>query len=259
MSNAMTKADQAGLPALREEAAAQEVLKGDVLIPKLLLMQGLSEFVNERKAAQGDMVRSLTGEVVGNPDKPVEFIPVMYTNTWVEEELVGKKYEFRQEVPRNARNEADPWEFTHNGAPWRRKKSINLYAILTKDIAAEAEEIRKFKETGELPDADKALLPVLISFRSTSFKAGMKLATHFQKAKKFGVPGYVNTFKLKCYQDKNDQGTYYVLDVESAGKTAPEALKLAQEWNQILSTGSVKVHEVDAASKGDANEDDIPF
>jgi hypothetical protein len=249
MSNAVAKVASGGAVQIQQaQQGGEDILTSNIVIPKVLLMQGLSDLVANRKAIMGDMVRSTTGEKLGDDKSGVDFIPLTFKNEWILREKIGGKFEYRGKEPMTAQNQDAPWEFKKDGADWKRVKSLNVYALLPKDIAAEAAEMEKAKN-GEMPDPDKALMPVLISFQSTSFQAGKDLVTHFAKAKKFGVPGYVSTFKLKCYQDKNDKGTYFVYEIEPAGKTSTEQQKQAAYWYGIVSTQAVQVDDSDEGEK----------
>lgn len=232
------------------------VLKSDIVIPKLLLMQGLSDLVNERKAQQGDFVKSSTAEKYGDDKLPVEFIPLTFQNLWLVAEDTkgdGKKYEFRRYEPRTAQNEEFPWDYIENGTKWKRTKIMSLFALLPKDIDAQAKMMKEFEETGELPDVDKVLLPVVIQFKNTSFKAGKEVATLFAKAESISrtlgkpVPAFGTTMRLSCVSDKNDKGNFFVMKVESAGKTKAEYRDSAANWySQLLSLGAaIKVDESD--------------
>jgi hypothetical protein len=226
----------------------EDILSSNIVIPKILLMQGLSDFVADRKAIMGDMVRSTTAEKLGDDKTPLEFIPLTFKNEWILREKVGGKFEYRGKEPMTASNQDAPWEFKKDGADWKRVKALNVYALLPKDIQAEQAEMEKAKQ-GLDPDPDKALMPVLISFQSTSFNAGKDLVTHFAKAKKFGQRGYVKTFRLKCYQDKNDKGTYFVYEIESASSTPDDQRKQAEYWYNIVSTQAVQVDDSDEGEK----------
>lgn len=252
MSKEVTK-KETNLPSTAMTASdTSEVLSGDVLIPKVLLMQGLSEYVIERKAQQGDIVRSTTGEKLGDPDKTLEFIPLMIKNEWILQENVAGKYEFRSIEPRTAANEHSDWNFKQNGADWKRVKAINCYALLPADIDAELAEVAKFKKDGTIPDLNKTLLPVVISFRSTSFNAGKGVSTHFAKAKtmeKFGVKPWSYTLKLGCYTEKNDRGTFFCFSVAQGGPANKAHVEKATEWVNSLKVVNVLIDE-----KGEADE-----
>jgi hypothetical protein len=222
----------------------EEILSSNVVIPKLLLMQALSAFVVDGKAVAGEFVRSSTVEKLGLKEKGVDIIPLTFTNTWVIKERVGNKYEFRGIEPMTAANQDLPWEFKQNGTDWKRVKSINLYALLPADIAAEKTEMDKAAK-GEDADPDKALIPVLISFRSTSFPAGKDVVTHFAKAKKFKLPGYVSTLTVSAHHEKNDQGAYFVMDVKTSGKTPKEYLETCEYWRTLISAGKTQIDNSD--------------
>lgn len=242
MSNEITTAQTKELSTTEaaNTSGGEEILSGSIVIPRLLIMQGLSELVTERKAVLGDIVRSQPVEILGNPEKPVKFIPITFNNEWMLSEKVGAKFEFRGMEKMTAANEHLPWEFKKDGVDWKRTKVVNLYVLLPSDIEAEKAELAK-AANGEMPDPDKVLFPLLLSFRSTSFPAGKDIVTHFAKAKHFGVKGYVSTMELSCYQDKNDSGSFYVAKVTKCGQTSKDYLAACESWYNILQTRKVEV------------------
>lgn len=251
MTQELTKKEETGLSTQVNKTEA--VLKSDVVIPKILLMQGLSKFVQERRAIAGDMVRSNNAEKLGDDKTSVNIIPLAIQNLWMISENAngdGKKYEFRRYEPRTAANETDPWDFIEAGTKWKRTKVMNLYALLPTDIEAQAAEFKKFEETGEM-DVDKALLPVVIPFRNTSFKAGKSVATLFAKADSVArtlgkpVPTFGTTVKLSCTQEKNDKGAFFVYTAETAGKTDPKYRAAAASWYDTLTQVDVSQLKVD--------------
>lgn len=245
-------ANQTTALAVADAAGGEQILSNDVVIPRLLLMQGLSDFVNERKAQQGDILRTTPFQVLGNPTKPVDFVPITFNNQWMLSEKVGAKFEFRGYEPLVPANQDAPWEYKQGGVDWKRTKVLNVFALLPQDIVAERAEMEKVKK-GEEADPDKALLPVLVSFRSTSYAAGKDIVTHFAKAKKFGMPGYVSVLQLGCEQEKNEKGTYFVYKVKNVGKTSKEDQEVARYWHGILSTQKVQI-EADGGDEAPASQ-----
>ena len=233
---------------LDQHTGEQEILNSDVVIPRILLQQGLSEFVSERKKspagqliAQGDMVKSTTADILGNPESPVEFIPLKMTTSWILKEKIGGKYEFRSIEPRTAFNEDAPWDFVKNGADWKRVKALNVFVLLPKDIENFHKEMEQAAKSGGIPDLSKALLPAQISFQSTSFNAGRAVATFYAQLRDMlrynpGIKPYHYTLTLKCKQDKNDKGSYYVFDVGSPKKLDQKLVDEASRWYTILNT-----------------------
>lgn len=237
--------------------AQEQILKTDIVIPKVLQMQALSKLVEDGKAKAGDFARSSTGEVLGGAATPMEFIPLSFQNLWMiseNENGDNKTFSFKGYEPRTASNETLDWEFFENGVKCKRTKVMNVYALLPSDIEKQIAAMKAYAETGELPDLDAALLPVVIPFRNTSFKAAKEVATLFVKAADLAaqmgqdVPVYGRTMKLLNTKEKNDKGTFYVLKVEAAGPTKKEYQASCKRWrDNLLSMGSnVKIDEVDA-------------
>jgi len=239
----------------------EQILKSDIQLPWVLLQQGLSDFVSEGKAQMGDMVNSMTGEKLGDKSKPIEFIPLTMKNSWVLSEKIGNKYEYRKTLPRDSglrdgkdplemTGESLPWDFVHNGLPWKRTKVITVYAVLVKDIVGFLEEVKKAQETGDF-DLDKALMPYAIGFRSTSYNAGKKVSTQFAKAQAmaaYGAKPYTNTMMLGCHMQKNDQGTFYVYDVTPGRKCTKDEIEQAASLYKVVTSGNVKTHDIDTGA-----------
>jgi hypothetical protein len=210
----------------------------DILIPKLLIMQGLSKMVTEDKAQMGDFVDSVTGELLGSGREKalqdVNFIPIMTFKTWVEYEKIevkGKepKLEFKRIIPMDETNANWELEEDKDGITIRRDRCINFYVLLA-------------NKTDDLP--------YLITFRRTSYRAGQKLATHFKKCELAAlrgkpVPPAATIFKLSASKMTNEKGTFYVVDVTPSEPTPKESLKMAWDWFQMLKASNVKVDHSD--------------
>lgn len=261
---------ESNVPAVAQ-AQDQQILKSDIVLPKVLLMQALSDFVKEKKATAGDIVRSGTGEMLAKAGSILEFIPLAFTNLWMlseDEKGKGNKqdYKFRGYEPRTAANEAAEWDYMENGTKWKRTKVMNLYALLASDIERFEKSIAKYKETGDMPDLDAAILPTTIQFRNTSFKAAKDVATLFVKARELGmqmnidVPAYGRTMKLEAKEESSNDNDYYVLSVTGGSQTKKEYLPHAKRWKDTLAAmgTSVKVDDTDLAASPPA-EDSIPF
>lgn len=254
VETSLTKDNTNKTPALWTQSDMQEtVLASDVVIPRVLLMQGLSEFVTDRKAQMGDIVRSTTAEKLGGPESPVEFIPLTYKNFWVNFEIMGGTPEYRSKEVRNASNEHLEWDYEKDKVPWKRMKLIEVYALLVQDLKAEEENLKAFKETGVLPDLEKTLLPVALTFRSTSYNAGKSLVTHFTKASTFGVKPFAYSLQLSCDSTKNDKGSFYVYKVGNAKPLTHQYLEVADRWYKtVTSRPDLKVDDSDEQGEGRA-------
>ena len=87
-------------------------------------------------------------------------------------------------------------------------------------------------------------LPYMIEFKSTSLRAGKKMATQmYTKNLASGLSPAAKVFVLSLTKEQNDKGTFAVFDVavdrNSTGDEQAEALK----WFKLLGSGAAKVHE----------------
>lgn len=259
MSNALAKKEETAVTAVPGNPKATTVLKSDVLVPKLLLMQALSDNVTMglknsvgQPISPGQIVRSTSREVMGDATKPVEILPLQYRNDWMLQEKIGDKFEFRGFEPRTAKNEDLPWDYTNNGVPWRRVKVLTLLALLPGDIEKEEAAVAALKKDPSAGfDINQVLLPVAISFQKTSFMAGRMIATHFAKVNqmaRYGIKPYSSSLYLTCRLEKNDKGVFHVYGVEMGRKTEAKAFVKASEWEETLGQGNVEIDNSDVAS-----------
>ena len=232
-------------------APKQGVLRTDIIVPYVLIGQASSEYVKEKKAEIGDIVRSTTHEKLGDPESPIDVIVLHNPKPeWVIEVKEKDRFRFKGVMDRNAANETLPWNYwadedgnevpegTKGAKEWRRVKRLSFFGILPGDLAA-AEAEQKKVEAGELPDPNKALTPVLFSIRSSSYKAGKEITTFFSKAQSMNVPIWWYQIKMGCVLEKNDDGSFYVWVANTvAVKGVPkEQRPLIQSWVEMLNAG----------------------
>lgn len=234
-----TKAPQELAPSNGPIWGNENIDSADIMIPKILLMQGLSEAVNDGKAAQGDMIDSLETKKLGDRNSPVEIIPICTNKTWIvsRKEKKASKFEYVETIPMTAENSKLAMEEEEkDGSVIRRDRSLNFYVLLASDVEG---------------------LPYVVSFRRTSYTAGKKLITHFQKMQMLRQPPAAKTLMLSCVQDKNDMGTYFKFDVSTGRVSKPEEVATAKQWYETIQ-GGVKVDESDvkAAPVESTNFDD---
>lgn len=240
------------LPAMPEDLqgawGAEDVAAEDILIPRILLMQPISERVGSGECSAGDILKSTDGSVLapftkGGSDG-VEIIPLKTFRTWRIMELRNGKYEYAGMEPITSDNVNDPYEWQVDNQMFRRDRMINYYVLLTSEIKKEIAALKKLKE-GDMPDAEDCLIPCLLSFTRTSAPAGKQLATFFKKAQHFKVPPASSVFRLYSEFEKNDKGNYYVFKLENARKTELEELKMAKHWYDTLKEANVKIDDSD--------------
>lgn len=189
----------------------------DVVIPKILVMQGLSNLVTEGKAKFGDLVDNQSHVVLGNAmDKPVEFIPFHLEKVWIVSVKNGNRYEFSHIDPVTVSNENRKWEEVVDGKEVKNEKSFNFYAILPSDPT----------------------IPYIVQFKGTSQRTGKELATQmYVKNRAAGLVPPAKVMTLKGQKVSNDKGTYVVLKTEIAGESSPEQIQSCLEWYKAVASG----------------------
>lgn len=211
----------------------------DLLLPRVLVMQGLSKFVADDKARMGEFRDSLTAKLLGSKDHPMDFIPFYSNKTWIVFEVKTEtrnkqtttKEEYAGTFPVTPQNMNWTREETVDGTHLKRYMSINYYVLLPDEI-----------EKGEA-------FPYVISFRSSSYTAGRKLETHKVKYKAIKKPICWKTFKLTTSLTENDKGKFYVLDVEPDRLTTDEELGEVSKWMTLVKTSRVTVDDSDLGAE----------
>lgn len=239
----------------------------DIIIPKVLLMQGMSDFVMTRKAQLGDIVRSTNVEKLGDPEHPFAFIPLSQPESqWVIEVKPpgSDKFKYVRQMKRDSTNSGLDWTFhadkdgnevpagTPNSLPGKRVQRLSFFALLPGDVAADQAERAK-ADRGELPDFSKALTPVLIGMRSFSFPAGKEVVTFFSQAASFKQPAWKYTLQVGCKVKTNEKGTFwhFTVDRSKPQPVAKELLPQVEYWAQIVKNAAGKL-QVDESQDEEA-------
>jgi len=214
-----------------------EVEAKDLIIPKLLVMQGLSQAVSDGKAILGEIRDSLDNKLFGGKDKTLEFIPLHFYKTWILFTEEKGKLEYTAQVPYTPANADWTWEDTVDGKKVRRDQAINVYVVLPSEVK------------------EGIFMPYLISYRRTSYVAGKKMLTDLTKMKMANREWHTKCFKLGSKQEKNDLGSYYIFQNELGRDTTPEELEAIAPWIKMLKTQKVKVDDSDLEAEARGRQD----
>ena len=205
----------------------------DIVLPRILMMQPMSDMVTEGDAGFGDMVESLNETKIGDFKNPVEVIPFYLQKVYIEYDVTngtGDK-RFLRMVPITASNDNLPYEDQEDAAdgktfPLMRDRCMNYYVLLPDEVK------------------NGTALPHILTFRRTSLKAGKKLATQmYVKNTDAGLPPPAVMCKLTPTKTSNDKGTFAVLDVSFTGKTPESYITECMRWMKIILAGEAKVDE----------------
>lgn len=228
----------------------------DILIPRLLLMQGQSQFVADGKAKVGDIIKSTTGTIYGDSQNPVTIIPIMMWKDWTIERKEKNKWEYSHtEKVASLSNER---EWTQpNGESFRRNTNLNFFVLLAKDCKMEQEAIEQADKTGSEPDVNAFVMPCHLKFSRTSYTTGKFLVTHFATMSQFKRPPAMKMFKLGAKKLDGDQGPYQVFTVENYENTPLPFIYIAKKWYDVLKVAKDTVKIDDAADVETFSEPDL--
>lgn len=201
------------------------------MLPKLHLMQGQSKLVAEEKAAMGDIVNLVTGQVLGGKDKPIEIIPIMkLPSTWVVNDIVYENGQankkFKEIIDVTPQNENMEWKEMdgNDRVILERDYCINFLVLVAGDLT----------------------LPYQISFRRTSLKAGKKVVNYFDACRVDKVAPARNALSLVSSKLMKDNKPYYVFDLNVAKrKTTDAEYGLAFKWFKAYEKVKPKVDHSD--------------
>lgn len=206
----------------------------EATIPKILLMQGLSKLVMNGEAKVGELVDSLTKEVLGGQvsakeNKAVEFIPLFSWRAWKISHLVGDKYKYVSQVPITTANENDPIEFAENGEKYRRDKVLSFYVLRPEDIK------------------NGTAFPYAISFQRKAMSAGKNLASFIMKLNKMNKTSASKVFAVSVKKEENDLGTFFVPEIAVVRDTTKAEYDEAfNTWKLVTQNhAAYKVHETE--------------
>lgn len=240
MMNEIMKNESTELAMPTDSWGAEGVAASDIIISKVLLQQPLSNFAIEGKAKPGDMVDSVSAEILGGEKSPLFIIPISHFKTIVVENQHKGKWKFVREdhvtdFPDDIRKEYTEKNKDGIDALHRQSATLNFHALVssedpTKSAAGKASSF-----------------PVVISFRRTSFYAGKALATHFAKAARDQKPPAASVFAVESVGTENDLGSFFVYgNVRFVRESLKEELANAYSWYQLIRSGKAKIDDAES-------------
>lgn len=215
-----------------ESWGVTEVSSRDIIIPRILLMQPMSDKVTAGEAAFGEFRESLNNEKIGDFNQGFEFIPFHMEKVFVEYDVTDETdKKFIRTVPITPQNEDLPYDDQGEDrdgkkCPISRDRVMNFYVLRPEDIEA------------------GGALPYILSARRTSMTAGKKLATQmFVKNAATGKTPAGVVCLATCGKQSKDKKTWAVLDVKPLSPTPDKYVAEAFKWLKIVKAGKAKAHE----------------
>lgn len=205
----------------------------DLILPKILLQQALSEAVKQRTAKDGDYVNTLTGAVCSNEGGNVHVLPFYCRQSYVVEKFNGKKFEYNKTVPCIVGQEPMPFEEDIGGVRFKNSHVYEFFCML--------------EEGGT---------PAVVSFKSTSHKTGKQLFNlmYLQNPQQGKTPAH-NWIILGAKEDTNKDGDRYnVMTISVGSESTPEQVKNCLGWIATIKSTNFKTAEEKASTKVEPTE-----
>lgn len=215
--------------------AGEEIDNKDILIPKLMLTQGLTKAVAKGKAKVGRYINSISLKDMGDN---LEALVIQSYKVWQEYKIVPNgKDEYLQTLDYYG-NEELPYQFKdEKGNDCKRKEVLGFYCLLLNEIA------------------EGMAFPYIIDFKGASKPAGRELSTHFAKLRQSNLPSFAKVFTFGT-ELVEDEHTYYVKTVDMGRNITKPELDAVKSWVAELKTNKEKYRVDDSEEKevGDADE-----
>lgn len=239
-SKAVAKKEKALPPAvaqnLSEWGQAPQLSTQDIKLPVLQLVQAMSESAKQGKAREGDFFDTSSDRVIGNIKDGLEIIPIHMNIMWhiLHYDKKQKKYIWTAKTPL----ETNPSKPNYNDK-WKYEETIPVDGVQT-----EVRRERRMEYFVLIPSGDSTL-PYHLTFKVTSIKAGKQLATQmYVENANAQLPPPARAFILGGHSDKNDKGSFSVMDIKPSRNSSSEEIATAFKWYKLILAGAVQVADV---------------
>lgn len=189
----------------------KELFSNDMLIPKVWLIQSMSEMRKQKKAEEGQFVDSQTEEVLADIGGVLKFVVLKTFKRWHTFELkkVGKEIEkefVSSEIMIFGKNHNLKYEETVDGKDLVRRQVISAYVLLEKDAI---QGINK---------------PYIIDFASTSKYGGRVMVSDIATLNNRKLPAFAGFFEMSAIEESFSKGSAFVKKIKFGGFCPKEAM-----------------------------------
>lgn len=220
MDNELVK-KESSVPAAASNMMS-EFSSEDFIIPRINLIQKMSKKNDGKTANYGQLRDNLNNKLLGSLEEPFEFIPIHGTKKWIVSEKDEKgKWKWKETVPYDGQR-----DFVADNGNVKNMLSYEFYVLDPREIAAGED------------------MPYVISFQSTSSKAGRKLVTQMaMRNARAGKPVYATAMELRVHEETTDDNTYGVMDVGVVREITDEEGSACEMWLKSIVSGAAKVKD----------------
>lgn len=199
----------------------------DLLMPRIELLQSMSEAVQEGKGKAGSIVNQIS-----KSDLPSDvFIPIAMQRKYIKwiARSEGGGVEYQTNDPKDPRVITDTKWGPHGEKP-SCTSYLNFLVLM-----------------------EGTRLPLILSFSMTNYQEGRKLYT---MGKMTGQDMWLRKYKLGTKTKKNNQGTWFVFDVSEVGDTEKKDADAAEQLYNAFAKTEFKFAEDTGTTKAAAGKDE---
>lgn len=192
----------------------------DFIMARVVLIQASSEIVKERKAFAGDFWNTLEEGIVSE-NGIVKLLPFYCRQTYITEkfDITSNKFKYQRQEP--YAGVAKPFEEEINGEKFRHLHTYDFFCM-TPDMS----------------------MPVILSFKSTSHKAGKRLFNMmYVMNKALGKIPAADWVNFTSEQESKNGNSYGVITFKKGEKSSAEDITECKKWLGVIQNSVVRVSE----------------
>jgi hypothetical protein len=192
-------------------AENKELFSNDLLIPKVWLIQSMSELRKQEKAKEGQFVDSQNNEILVDRGGTLRFVVLKTFKRWHTFKLVKTKGDVKKEFLSSeimvlGKNHDLKYEDTLDGQEIVRRQVISAYVLLEKDA---------------INGVNK---PYIIDFASTSKHAGRVMVSDISTLNNNKLPSFAGFFEMTAEEESFTGGDAYVKKIKFGGYLPEKAM-----------------------------------
>ncbi len=191
---------------------------GDLLVPRLILLQGLSPQVVEGPKEAGQIINSITGDVWIDKDQTLEFIPLYHYLEWIR---WGERETGEGILERSLEPEGSLAQMAMRKVKRSTSKGIEIFTVT---------EYHNFVAIFPKYSFE---MPVIISCAKTNIKKGRKLLGLARYRGRY--PLFAGKYVIQAIIETNSAGQkYYVFDFTNAGWVEEELYPVLEGLYKLI-------------------------
>lgn len=233
MTDMVKKEESAITSPMGNARGFENMEKEDLIIPRLRLLQSLSQAVADGKGTPGQFQNSVTEDVF---DAPIEFVPLIFNTRAVYfkpgQGMVCRSNDGIESMEGKACS-ACPYDaywkqWTDNGPP---------ACAVTKEFVI----VERSSLAHDVPS------PLVLTFVKTSLSLGKRLIS---MARLSGKDLFATSYMLGTKQDKSDKGAYHNFELVKGTDLTAEEFKKAEMFYAYFGNVTYEAAEADYTDEG---------